>query len=83
MTDRVACIVPAFRAEHTLPGVLRQLRGALPDARIVVVDDGSPDATAIVAKDLADWTIRLPGNRGKGAALRDAPTMRGSSPLGR
>ncbi len=70
MTDRVACIVPAFRAEHTLPGVLRQLRGALPDARIVVVDDGSPDATAIVAKDLADWTIRLPGNRGKGAALR-------------
>ena len=70
MTDRVACIIPAFRAEHTLPGVLRQLRDALPGARIVVVDDASPDATAAVAKDLADWTIRLAGNRGKGAALR-------------
>lgn len=70
MTDRVACIIPAYRAEHTLPGVLRQLRGALPAARLVVVDDGSPDATAAVAKDLADWTIRLAGNRGKGAALR-------------
>jgi glycosyltransferase involved in cell wall biosynthesis len=70
VTDRVACIIPAYRAERTLPGVLQQLRGSLPAARIVVIDDGSSDATAAVATHLADWTIRLPGNRGKGAALR-------------
>lgn len=70
MTDRVVCVIAAYRAEHTLPGVLRNLRGALPNARIIVVDDGSQDATAAVAKDLADCTIRLNANRGKGAALR-------------
>ena len=70
MSERVACVIPAYRAAHTLPGVLQALRAALPAARIIVIDDGSPDATAAVAKDLADWTIRLIDNRGKGAALR-------------
>ena len=70
MTERVVCVIPAYRAERTLPGVLRSLRASLPEARIIVVDDGSPDATATVAKDVADWTIRLGENRGKGAALR-------------
>lgn len=70
MTDRVACIIPAYRAAHTLPEVLRGLRSTAPDARIIVVDDGSPDGTAAVARNLADWTIRLTANRGKGAALR-------------
>jgi glycosyltransferase involved in cell wall biosynthesis len=50
--------------------VLQQLRTSLPAARIIVVDDGSSDATAAIATTLADWTIRWPGNRGKGAALR-------------
>jgi glycosyltransferase involved in cell wall biosynthesis len=68
--DRVACVIPAYRAAQTLPAVLLQLRGALPRARLVVVDDGSPDATGTIARDLADATIHLPANRGKGAALR-------------
>ena len=70
MTDRVSCVIPAYQAARTLPSLLLQLRGALPQARLVVVDDGSPDATATIARDLADCTIRLPANRGKGAALR-------------
>lgn len=70
MTDRVSCVIPAYQAAQTLPSVLLQLRGALPQARLVVVDDGSPDATAALARDLADSTIRLPAHRGKGAALR-------------
>ncbi|HEY7406662.1 MAG TPA: glycosyltransferase family 2 protein [Gemmatimonadaceae bacterium] len=70
MTDHVACIIPAYRAARTLPGVVAGLRAALPTARVIVVDDGSPDETGSVALRLADWTIRLAGNRGKGAALR-------------
>lgn len=70
MSESVACIVPAYRAAHTLPRVLQEIRVALPAARIIVVDDGSPDGTAAVAEDLADSTIRLTVNRGKGAALR-------------
>jgi glycosyltransferase involved in cell wall biosynthesis len=70
VTDRVACVIPAYRAAQTLAQVVRLLRNALPKARVVVVDDGSPDATAAVAEDVADCTIRLAENRGKGAALR-------------
>lgn len=70
MTERIVCVIPAYRAERTLPSVLRTLRASLPEARIIVVDDGSPDATTTVARDIADWTIRLGENRGKGAALR-------------
>ena len=70
MTTGVACVIPAYQAAATLPRVLRDIRSTLPGARVIVVDDGSPDATAVAARDLADWTIRLPENRGKGAALR-------------
>jgi glycosyltransferase involved in cell wall biosynthesis len=39
-------------------------------ALVIVVDDGSPDATGTVAEDVADWVVRFAVNRGKGAALR-------------
>ena len=70
MTERVACVIAAYQAAETLPRVLRQVRTTLPKARVIVVDDGSHDGTSTVSKDLADWTIRLSGNCGKGAALR-------------
>jgi glycosyltransferase involved in cell wall biosynthesis len=70
VTSGVACVIPAFRAERTLAHVVQSLRGAVPDSRIIVVDDGSPDATADVAEAFVDCTLRLPANRGKGAALR-------------
>jgi glycosyltransferase involved in cell wall biosynthesis len=70
VSHRVACVIPAYRAEQTLPRVVQALRAAVPGSRVVVVDDGSPDATGVVADAVADCTIRLPANRGKGAALR-------------
>jgi glycosyltransferase involved in cell wall biosynthesis len=70
VTGRVACVVPAYCAADTLGGVLRHLRTALPGARVIVVDDGSSDATGAIARELADETIRLEANHGKGAALR-------------
>jgi glycosyltransferase involved in cell wall biosynthesis len=68
--SRVACVIPAYRAAGTLEQVVRALRAALPDARVIVVDDGSPDATAAVAYAVADRVIHLAYNQGKGAALR-------------
>lgn len=68
--DSVACVVPALDAAATLGAVATRLREALPHATIVVVDDGSSDATSEVARGCCDVLVRFPVNRGKGAALR-------------
>jgi glycosyltransferase involved in cell wall biosynthesis len=74
MTDALvgpaACIIPAFNAASTLGAVIAGLRTHVPGAQIVVVDDGSSDDTADVARRSADATVVQPAHRGKGAALR-------------
>jgi glycosyltransferase involved in cell wall biosynthesis len=65
-----ACaIVPAFEAASTLAAVLEDLRTGL-GVPVIVVDDGSHDATQQVARDCGASLIRHSRNRGKGAALR-------------
>ncbi len=65
-----ACIVPAYDAAATLADVVAGLRRSVPRARVIVVDDGSRDATRRVAEGGADVVIGFDHNRGKGAALR-------------
>jgi len=65
-----ACVIPALDAAGSLGDVVRRVRAAMPRLRVIVVDDGSRDATRRVAQDCADAVIRLDRNRGKGAALR-------------
>lgn len=67
---RPACVVPAFDAAGTVGEVVAGLRASLPDAAVVVVDDGSRDATGEAARAVGAHVVRLPRNRGKGAALR-------------
>ena len=50
MTDTVV-FIPAWNEEDNLPDVLDDLRRELPDADVLVVDDGSTDATADVARE--------------------------------
>jgi dolichol-phosphate mannosyltransferase len=69
-SDRVVCVVPAFNAESTIATVVSGIRVAIPSGFITVVDDGSADGTYVAARPLADMTVRLGRNRGKGAALR-------------
>jgi glycosyltransferase involved in cell wall biosynthesis len=70
--ERTCIIVPAFEAETTLAGVIEGLRAEIPECadRILVVDDGSHDRTAEVARDLGCRVASHPHNRGKGAALK-------------
>lgn len=68
--DSVACVIPALDAEATLGSVAGRLRVVLPKAVLVVVDDGSADATGSVARECCDVLVRFPTNRGKGVALR-------------
>ena len=66
-----ACIViPALDAEATIGDVVDALERALPDAEILVVDDGSRDRTASIARERGCTVLVHDVNRGKGAALR-------------
>ena len=67
---RVLIVIPAFNEEQCLPGTLQELRRRLPDADVVVVDDGSADATASVAHDAGVPVLQLPFNLGVGGAMR-------------
>jgi GT2 family glycosyltransferase len=60
---RLSVIVPAFRGANVLPLSLSALmRSELPREtwELIVVDDASPDETAIVAARYADTVVRLP-----------------------
>lgn len=74
---RACIVVPAYDAERTIGAVLDGLAGIVREGALLVVDDGSRDATAKVAAERG--AIVLPSrsrtsaerkNHGKGAALR-------------
>ena len=69
---RVLAVVPAYQAERSVGEVVRGLRQTLgPEAApVIVVDDGSHDATAGEAERAGALVVRHAENRGKGAALR-------------
>jgi len=49
---RVLVVLPTFNEIENIDTVLRRIRAALPDAGVLVVDDGSPDGTADAAEKL-------------------------------
>ena len=71
-TRPVAVIIPGYNEAENLPETLARIpRHQLPELKVVVVDDGSTDDTALVAQQYgADVVISHPVNRGLGAALR-------------
>jgi glycosyltransferase involved in cell wall biosynthesis len=56
--------IPAWNEEENLPAVLDDLRRELPDADVLVVDDGSTDGTADVARRHGAEVLSLGSNRG-------------------
>lgn len=63
-------VVPAFNEAERLPALLAGLASEAPDFLRVVVDDGSRDATASVARQAGARVLRHPFNLGYGAALQ-------------
>lgn len=67
---RTLIILPAFNEEASLAAVLRELRATVPGFDVLVVDDGSTDATAHVARAAGARVAPLPFNLGIGGALQ-------------
>jgi glycosyltransferase involved in cell wall biosynthesis len=67
---RTLVIVPAYNEARSLPAVAEELRREVPAADVCVVDDGSIDGTAEVARGLGLGVLRLPANLGIGGAVQ-------------
>src|SRR2546425_8035909 len=81
MPASLAIVVPAYneamRLEQSLPVILDYLQKTTPTAELIVVDDGSNDETAAIAKrafadakSIGTRVITYQPNRGKGYAVR-------------
>ena len=67
---RVAIVIPAYQAAATIGDVVARARTVLPDAQVIVVDDGSNDGTGEGGRGKGAVVVTHPRNRGKGVALR-------------
>ena len=64
-------IIPAYNEEETIASVIDSLHRAVPSYDILVIDDGSRDATAKIVRGLDDVElVSLPYNLGIGAAMQ-------------
>jgi glycosyltransferase involved in cell wall biosynthesis len=68
---RVSFLIPAYNEEPTIGEVLRRIDSLGLDSQVIVIDDGSSDRTADIARS-AGVTLIQQAHAGKGAALRAA-----------
>ena len=67
---RALVFIPAWNEEDSIAEVIAEVRACIPDADLLVIDDGSTDATAERAREAGALVASLPFNQGLGAALQ-------------
>ncbi len=67
---RFLVIVPAFNEEATIGEVVRRTRASVPQADVLVVNDGSADSTATIARREKAILLEHPYNMGIGATMQ-------------
>lgn len=70
--DRILIAIPALNEARTVADVVHGVHKTIPEARVLVVDDGSSDDTGLVARSAGAEVITLPFNVGVGGAMRTA-----------
>lgn len=63
-------VIPAFNEQAALPGLIAEVRAAVPEADILIINDCSLDQTVRVARDLGVLVLDLPCNLGVGGAVQ-------------
>jgi glycosyltransferase involved in cell wall biosynthesis len=63
-------VVPAYNESATIDGVIRALDAYAPEFDVLVIDDGSTDATAELARAAGARVVRAPFNLGIGGAVQ-------------
>lgn len=68
--NQISIVIPAKNEAANLQALLRQIKTVVPDAEILVIDDGSTDDTSLIAKNADATVIKHPYSQGNGAAIK-------------
>jgi len=68
--EQVSIIIPAFNEAQAIGDLVAQIKKLYPDAETIVLDDGSTDGTAQVARDAGAIVYSHPYNIGNGGAVK-------------
>ncbi|HEY4004686.1 MAG TPA: polyprenol monophosphomannose synthase [Pseudonocardia sp.] len=67
-TESLLVVIPTYNERDNLRPIVHRLHAAVPEAHVLVVDDGSPDGTGQLADELAlaDSRVKVSHRAGKG-----------------
>lgn len=68
--NQISIVIPAKNEAANLQALLKQIKTVVPDAEILVIDDGSTDDTSLIAKNADATVIKHPYSQGNGAAIK-------------
>jgi len=80
MQTDISIVIPAKNEEAALITLLPNLKEVLPQAEIIVVDDGSTDDTARICQEVGVILVSHPYSKGNGAAIKSG-VRKASHPL--
>ncbi len=70
VVENTLIVLPAWNEEEAIGGTLSEILRVVPGARLLVVNDGSTDSTAQIARNHGVAVASFPFNLGVGAAMR-------------
>ncbi|VAW43805.1 Glycosyltransferase involved in cell wall biogenesis [hydrothermal vent metagenome] len=68
--DLISIVIPAKNEAQSLVDLIPAIKKQLPDAEIVVVNDGSTDDTEVISKQHGAVVVNHPYSKGNGAAIK-------------